>query len=86
LLGSREHVNFPQEMIAMSLQRPVIPTRQLDLPGKRLLSFSRACVTSSHSIQNAISIFLPPAAKLMMNRAFNTPQRDQFNFLLTNAV
>jgi len=86
LLGSREQVNFPQEMIAMSLQRPVIPTRRLDLPGERLLSFPRTRFTSSHSIQNAISIFLPLATKLMMNRAFNTPQRGQINFLLTNAV
>jgi len=73
-------------MIAMSLQRPVIPTHQLNLPGKRLLSFSCAYFANAHSIQNAISIFLPPVAKLMMHRVFNAPQKSQSNFLLTNAV
>jgi len=73
-------------MIAMTLLRPVIPTHQPDLPEKKLLSFSCAFFTNSHSIQNTFSFSLPPATKLMMNRGFDASLNGYFNFLLTNAV
>jgi hypothetical protein len=60
LSNSRKHVNFPREMIAMSLQRPVIPTRQLNHRGEKTIPFPRTRVAGSHSIPEIILYFTHP--------------------------